>query len=130
MKTRVLQILSVLLLMYVSLRLGAKAGATKTFDGYLTQHVGYVATETNARVKVLEQLKAGNTKKAEELLENLMDNDIGFLGVIADNKHITDKSELMAAIRTAKAYRAKYPDHHVSPTMKGGVDKAFRIIQK
>lgn len=130
MKKKIFLIAGVLLLMYVSFRVGFQYGGTRAFDGLFNQNVNLTATEIGLKVKTLEMLKKGEVGKAEEFLERLIDNDLGFLGVSADNKHLKDKGELLEAIKSAKRHRETHPEHKVEPSLSAGVIKAFKMVGK
>jgi pyoverdine/dityrosine biosynthesis protein Dit1 len=130
MKKKVLLLSIILLLMYVSFTVGLRIGGTKAFNGFFNEHVNDSATDVELKVKTLEMLKKGDTEKAEEFIELLLDNNLGFLGVTAENKGLKDKAKVLEAIKTAKRYREKYPGHKAHPNLNTGVLKAFGLVEK
>ena len=130
MKIKIFVVVGILLLMYVSFRVGLQYGGTRTFNAFFNQNVNSTATEIGLKVRTLEMLKKGEVEKAEDFLERLIDNDLGFLGVSADNKHLKDKRELLEAISTAKRYRDTHPEHKVEPSLSAGVIKAYNVLEK
>lgn len=130
MKKRIFILIGLLVLMYACLRVGYHIGTTKGFYTFFNENIDGSSIEIGLQVKTLEMLKKGEVEKAEEFLEKLMDNELGFLGVSAENKHLKDKEKLLEAIRTAKTYRETYPGHKVQSTMNSGVVKAFGLVAK
>jgi len=130
MKKNILEIFLLLIFVGVSFVAGVRVGQKKGFDAYFNQDVSATATLLGAKVETLEMIKKGEIDKAGEYIEKFVDNDLGYLGVNAQNKLLKDKKQLLEAIQQAKTYREKYPGHTVNPTMSSGVANAFKQVAK
>jgi len=130
MNKNVLIVLLLVIVVGVSFVAGVRVGLNRGIAASFNQDVFGAATELGARVKTLEMIKQGKIDKAQEYIEKFVDNDLGYLGVITQNKLLKDKKQVFEAIQLAKAYRDKYPGHPIHPTLNRGVENAFKQVEK
>jgi hypothetical protein len=118
------------LLCWVCGWIGVRYGAARATDVFLiTDSIGKTV-DIRTYVTLGELIKTKKTEKAEELIENLIDADVSYLGVQANSKHLAEiKGDMIASIHRAKSYRQKFPspDHKIRDSFKSGVDAAFKM---
>jgi hypothetical protein len=118
------------LLCWVCGAIGFRYGATRATDVFLITDTMAKGVDVGAFVTLGELIKTKKTDKAEELIENLIDADVSYLGGQANKKPLADiKSDIIASIHKAKSYRQKFtsPDHKIRDSFKTGVDAAFKM---
>jgi len=104
--------------------------ATDSFDKYITNAL-YItsATEIKGKVGLLELLKEGNSEKAQKRLEALVDVDLGTLTLYVNNPPQMQNNDVIEAIRIAKRYREKHPEHRISPKLENSVKKTLDFVK-
>jgi hypothetical protein len=103
--------------------------ATDRFNKYITSSLyDSAATEVKGKVGLLELLKDGNSDKAQKRLEALVDVDLGTLTLYVNNPPLKQNKDVVEAIKIAKKYREKHPDHRVSPAIENSVKKTLDFV--
>lgn len=88
-----------------------------------------LASDIKLRVKLLEQLRAGENEKALKMSEALLVGDLISLGGYIENKGARIESNTMESLLLAKRYSDKFPltmeDHEVNTA----IEKLFRNVK-
>jgi hypothetical protein len=127
---RIRIIVLALLVIGISLATGIYIGSSRTIKFVYNDSLSSAELGISTNIHTLEMLRKGETEKAEELLESLIDVQVGHLGVSTNSSLLGDKAKVLEAIRLAKEYRAKYPGHKVNPTLNNSVVNAFKLVEK
>lgn len=132
MKLRILYIVIVILLLGMAVKIGVQVGSKaereKLDKVYLSSYGGLTATEAIVHVRLLEHLRSGSNDKAEEMLENMLDNDLSGLAVhLSEPQGLSD--EMKDAVIRAKEYREKYPTHKVSSNLANSVQRVLDSVK-
>jgi hypothetical protein len=130
MLKKLLIVALVLICIYLALQAGFYAGTRKTQKFFVNRNALSATFSLNSRIKALESIKKGEIKKAEEALESSIDEELGYLGVTAQNPLLEDKANMLKTIQNAKSYREKYPGHQIKPPLVNGVTNALKLIEK
>lgn len=104
--------------------------AKKKLDNYYLQlYFDSTAAEVKSQVRVLESLRKNEIGKGRELLERYMDVNLASLNLYSKTPPAERKEEIIDALRKAKDYRKKYPEHRVDPTLSGSVQRALDLAE-
>ena len=111
--------------LYFGYNKGARQGAnaiTSTYDES-------ISIKLKNEIKLLKQLREGDIDTVTSTLETLVDTDISYLGVKILKANTTEK-DILEALRDAKEYRQKYPDHKPNKVLSKTIEETFQRISK
>jgi hypothetical protein len=92
-----------------------------------TMHSERNATEMVTTVRILYNLRSGQTNDAIRLLETRLDAALLAFGATSDGPRDTNYDK---SLKMAKEYRAKYPHTSGVPEIDNGVTRAFSLSAK
>lgn len=109
-------------------------GDDKTFessDKYISDVILPKVASTNIEVRItlLELLNSGDVATAQKRLEALVDNDLAQLTLYVNNPPLKLDNDIIKAIKIAKKYREKHPDHRISPIIENSVKKTLDFVK-
>jgi hypothetical protein len=110
---------------YVGGRFSGEAVAVTFMN--LRQQV--LASDIKLRVKLLEQLRAGENDKALKMSDALLVGDLISLGGYIENEGARIDSNTMESLLLAKRYREKFPLIMESHEVNAELDKLFRNVK-
>jgi hypothetical protein len=116
---------------YFGFNRGTKSGYKKGVEDLSTIIVVGTAVELKNDVKLLNYLQNGDIKESKELLESLVDIHVLYLGDgLKHTKYPAPmEKKILNAIRYAKNYREKYPEHKSKfPKVKEEIEAIFQNI--
>ena len=116
----------------VGLAVGAAVGwyVTGEYLGRMWTGIVYqsAASEGGLHARVLQELRQGETEKAINIFETLLDVNLMTLGSLEDDISEEAKNEdIYTAISTMREYRERYPREAVLPTAQETIEKALSI---
>ena len=91
------------------------------------EYINQSATMLKVHIKTLEYFREGNSDKAIELLEKLVDLDLASLGAKEKYIKLYSGNDVYESIYTAKAYRKKYTNHTISENILKSVNIGINI---
>ncbi len=80
-------------------------------------------------IKLLNHIQYGEINTAKETLETLLDTDASYLGVKLIKGGSTEK-DVIEALKEAKEYRQKHPEHKPNKQLAKTIEEAFQKITK
>jgi hypothetical protein len=80
-------------------------------------------------IAALDRFRSNNYDNGIELLERLVDLDVGTLGVHADKIRLYSDNEAITAINMVKEYRNKFPSHIVNKNIIISYDKGMNLAK-
>ncbi|SRR6266702_570165 len=108
---------------------GHDKGLSKASNSLTPIHDESVTIRLKNEIKLLKYIRSGEADSAKEMLESLVDVDVNSLGVNVLKKDTTDKN-IIGAIKEAKEYRDKYPDHKPNKVLSKTIEETFQKISK
>jgi parvulin-like peptidyl-prolyl isomerase len=126
MKSKIIWVMVFVLACGLSGVVGAFVGAKSLLVG----DVGTYVTALNGDLAVIKLLKINQKDKAEELLEDMIDHYVSYLGEQAkDELYAKSRNDIIEVIHKARAYRSRIPGskHVPEPSLKNSVDTAFKL---
>jgi hypothetical protein len=87
------------------------------------------ASELKAKITLLELLNSGDSVTAQKRLETFVDLDLGIIALYVNNPPLTPDSDIVDAIKLAKKYREKHPEHHINPISENSVRKTLDFVK-
>ncbi len=91
---------------------------------------GSWATDVNVNMRLIDLIEAKKYDKAQNLLENLLDDTLACLCLYDKLAPTYLDQKIFDAIALAKKHRSEYPGHKVNPTLATSVERAFKITKK
>jgi hypothetical protein len=130
MNKRILFSLIIGLVIFISgLYLGYKHGLNKDVSAYQSTFDESVVITLNNEIKLLKYIRSGDIDSAKEMLESLVDVGVSYLGVNILKKNSTD-NKIIGAIKEAKEYRDKFPDHKPNKVLSKTIEETFQKVSK
>jgi len=104
---------------------------TEGYAGKLMMNQLYerASTSLSLRVKLLKTLHSGQLDKGEDMLEKLIDADLGTLSLYKKVPSNQRNPEIIESIRSAKEYRKMFPQHQVHPNIANSVKTALDLAE-
>ena len=81
------------------------------------------------RVTLLKLLHSGQIDKGEEMLEKLVDVELGTLALYSKVPPKQRDSRIIGSIRSVKEYRKMFPQHQVHPNIANSVKMALDLAK-
>jgi hypothetical protein len=102
----------------------------KRLDKYFTNVLlpSSAASELKAKITLLELLNSGDSATTQKRLENLVDADLGTLILYVNNPPLKQDDDVIEAIRIARKYRERHPNHRVNPAIENSVKKTLEFV--
>ncbi len=133
MQSKLHQIVKLMLLCLLMLFLGFKIGnkyAVHKLDKYYgTLLYNTTGSELNINVALAQYLKNSEIDKANKILEYLIDADLLALSPYDTMPAEERNQDVLKAIKSAKLYREKYPDHKVDNKLSGSIQRVFNLVK-
>ena len=112
---------------------GVSFGGDKTSeksDKYISDVLLPKVASTNIEVRItlLELLNSGDVATVQKRLEALVDNDLAQLTLYVNNPPLKLDTDVIEAIKIAKKYREKYPEHRINPNIEKSVKKTLDFV--
>ncbi len=132
MKRKIIYVFLSILFLGLAIKVGINVGGTAERERldmeYVAAYGELTASTTLVHVCLLEYLRSGANDKAEDILENVLDNDLSGLGVhLSKPQGLTD--EMKGAALAAKKYREKYPMHKVHQNLAESVHRVLEGVK-
>jgi hypothetical protein len=86
-------------------------------------------TELKVHITALNRFRSNNYDNGIELLERLVDLDVGTLGAHADKIIFNSDNEAITAINMVKEYRNKFPSHKVNKNIIIPYEKGINLAK-
>ncbi len=123
------QLITSIVFLIIGIYLGYDNGLSKASNSLTSLNDESVAIRLTNDIKLLKYIRNGGTDSAKEMLESLVDVELNSLSVNVLNKSTKDIN-IIGAIKEAKEYREKYPDHKPNKVLSKTIEEAFQKISK
>ena len=87
------------------------------------------STNIEVRITLLELLNSGDVATVQKRLEALVDNDLAQLTLYVNSPPLKFDTDVIKAIKIAKKYREKHPEHRINPNIEKSVKKTLDFVK-
>jgi hypothetical protein len=99
-------------------------------DKYITYELlsSISASELKVNIILLELLNSGDSATTKKRLESLVDAGLAQITLYVNQQPVKPDNDIIEAIKIAKKYREKHPEHRISPAIENSVKKTLDFV--